>query len=173
MSSGRSVAFAGVALLLATGALVTMAITVREPRPVDVRQVQLSPVEPGVVSATYTTTVAVARPTTIPVVAPEPEPRPAPPITTTTTAVTTTSSEPPPPSSSTVVTTTPTRPTQGHHCDPAYVTEGPCVPWRFPRGVRELCDWLRDHGAGRIEVVGRDRHHLDLDRDGLACERFD
>lgn len=171
MSSGRSVAFAGVALLLATGALVTMAITVNEPRPVDVRQVQLSPVEPGVVSATYTTTVAVARPTTVPVVLPEPELRPAPPITTTT--VVTTTSEPPPPSSSTVVTTTPTRPTPGHNCDPAYVTEGPCVPRRFPRGVWKLCDWLRDQGTTRIEVVGRDRHHLDVDRDGLACERFD
>src|SRR5687767_4203361 len=113
MSSGRSVAFAGTALLLATGALVTMAITVNEPRPVDVRQVHVSPAEPDVLSATYTTALEVARPTTVVVAVPPPEPRPLPPVTTTTTTTTTTAvttSEPPPSSSSVPESTTSSRP---------------------------------------------------------------
>ena len=173
MSSGRSVAFAGVALLLASGALVTLALTVTEPRPVDVRQVHLSPVEPGVLSATYTTKLEIARPTTEPVVPPPPPPpkqRPEAPVTTTA-VVPVTTSEPPPPSSP--VGTTSTTPSSAADCDPSYVTDGPCVPWRFPRGVRRYCDWLRDQGTTRIEVVGWDRHYLDRDRDGIACERAD
>ncbi|KOX13722.1 hypothetical protein ADK67_43770 [Saccharothrix sp. NRRL B-16348] len=171
MSSGRSVAFAGVALLLATGALVTLALTVTEPRPVDVRQVHLSPVEPGVLSATYTTTLEIARPTTAPVAVPPPEQRPVPPITTTTTVVPVTTTEPP--ASSSPVSTTSTKPSWGDNCDHSYVTDGPCVPWRFPRGVWRLCEWLHDQGITRIEVVGWDRHYLDKDRDGIACERAD
>ncbi|MEV8443149.1 excalibur calcium-binding domain-containing protein [Actinosynnema sp. NPDC051121] len=174
MSSGRSVAFAGVALLLATGALVTLSLAVHEPRPVDVRQVRLSPAEPGVLSATYTTTVAVVRSTTVAVAVPPPEQRPVPPVTTTaiTTVAVTTTSEPPA-SSSAPVSTTSTRPSWGEDCDDAYVTDGPCVPWRFPRGVWRLCEWLHEQGVTRIEVVGWDRHHLDRDHDGLACERAD
>ncbi|MCE6995796.1 excalibur calcium-binding domain-containing protein [Saccharothrix sp. S26] len=172
MSSGRGVAFAGVALLLATGALVTLALTVDDPRPVDVRQVQLSPVEPGVLSATYTTTLEIARPTTVLVVVPPPEPRPVPPITTTTTVAVTTTSEPPAPPSAPESSTS-TTPSWGENCDHSYVTEGPCVPWRFPRGVRRFCEWLREQGTTRIEVVGWDRHYLDRDRDGIACERAD
>jgi hypothetical protein len=171
MSSGRSVAFAGVALLLATGALVTMALTVNEPRPVDVRRVELSPVEPGVLSVTYTTTIHAARPTTtvVAVIVP-PEPRPAPPATTTTT---TTTVEPPSSTSSVPESTTSTVPSWEGRCDPSYVTDGICVPWRFPRGVWRYCDWLRDQGVTRIEVVGWDHHYLDHDRDGIACERTD
>ncbi|PSL54991.1 excalibur calcium-binding domain-containing protein [Saccharothrix carnea] len=172
MSSGRSVAFAGVALLLASGTVVALALTAGEPRPVDVRQVHLSPVEPGVLSATYTTTLEIARPTTVPAVVPPPAPRPVPPVTTTVTVVPTTTSEPPP-SSSTPVSTTSTRPSWGPNCDHSYVTDGACVPWRFPRGVTRECEWLRDQGITRIEVVGWDRHHLDRDRDGIACERAD
>jgi hypothetical protein len=171
MSSGRSVAFAGVALLLATGALVTLALTVNEPRPVDARQVHLSPVEPGVLSATYTTTLEVVRSTTVPVVAPPPEQRPAPPVTTVTTVAVTTSEQPPP--AGTTVSTTSTRPTWGDNCDYSYVTDGACVPWRFPRGVSRPCEWLYEQGIRRIEVVGWDRHFLDRDRDGIACERAD
>ncbi len=171
MSSGRSVAFAAVALLLATGALVTLALTVNEPRPVDVRQVHLSPVQPGVLSATHTTTLEIARPT-VPVVVPEPEHRPAPPITTTTTVAVTTTDEPPP-SSVLPTSTTSTRPSWTENCDPSYVTEGPCVPWRFPRGLWRRCDWLRDRGTTRIEVVGWDHLGLDRDGDGIACERAD
>ena len=176
MSSGRSVAFAGMSLLVATGALVTLSLTAEEPRPVEVRQVQLSPVEPGVLSATYTTTLEIVRPTPIPVVIPPPAPRPVPPVTTTSTVVPSTTSEPPPPSSSSSSvppSTTSTRPSWGENCDHSYVTDGPCVPWRFPRGVWRLCEWLRDQGVTRIEVVGWDRHNLDRDRDGIACERAD
>jgi hypothetical protein len=173
MSSGRSVAFAGAALLLATGALVTMALTVNEPRPVDVRRVDVSPVAPGVLSASYTTTIEAIRPTTTAVVAiVPPAQRPAPPSTTTTTVPTTTTVEPPPPSSSSVPeSTTSSVPPEHENCDPSYVTDGICVPWRFPRGVWRYCDWLHDQGVTRIEVVGWDRHHLDRDRDGIACER--
>ncbi|ROP39653.1 excalibur calcium-binding domain-containing protein [Saccharothrix texasensis] len=175
MSSGRSVAFAGVALLLATGALVALALTVNEPRPVDARQVHLSPAEPGVLSATYTTTLEVARPTTIPAVVPPPEQRPVPPITTVTTVAVTTTSEPPPPPSSTTppTSTTSTRPSWGDNCDYSYLTDGACVPWRFPRGVSKRCEWLYEQGIRRIEVVGWDRHRLDRDHDGIACERAD
>jgi hypothetical protein len=172
MSSGRSVAFAGVALLLATGALMALALTVDVSRPVDVRQVPVSPVDRGVLSATYTTTLEIARPTSAPAVVPPPVQRPAPPITTSTTIVVTTTSEPPP-SSSPPDTTTSTRPSWGDNCDHSYVTDGPCVPWRFPRGVSEPCLWLHERGTTRIEVVGWDRHHLDRDRDGIACERAD
>ncbi|MBY8848885.1 excalibur calcium-binding domain-containing protein [Saccharothrix sp. MB29] len=47
------------------------------------------------------------------------------------------------------------------------------MPRWFPRGVWDRCGWLQDQGVTRVEVRGRDRHHLDLDRDGVACERFD
>ncbi|MEU4740543.1 excalibur calcium-binding domain-containing protein [Actinosynnema sp. NPDC023658] len=172
MSSGRSVAFAGTALLLATGVLATLAITVDEPRPVDVRRVEVSPAEPGVLSVTYTTTLAAARPPSVVVVVPPPEPRPEPP-TTTTTVVTTTSEPPPAPVTTSSVPAGPTSTRPLWKCDPSYLTEDLCVPWRFPRDVRRLCDWLREQGVGRIEVVGWDRHHLDLDHDGVACERAD
>lgn len=170
MSSGRSVAFAGVALLLATGALVTMAVTVNEPRPVDVRRVDQSPVVPGVLSATYTTAIQAARPTTPAVVIPPPAP---PPVPTTTTTATTTTVEPPPPSPSVPESTTSSVPPWAENCDYSYVTDGVCVPWRFPRGVWRYCEWLHDQGVTRIEVVGWDRHRLDRDHDGIACERAD
>ncbi|GAA1386100.1 hypothetical protein [Catellatospora chokoriensis] len=59
---------------------------------------------------------------------------------------------------------------------------GLCVPWRFPPGVRARCDWLRGHGyfdpapdgtVPRLLAHGKDRHHLDLDHDGEACEKAD
>ncbi|MDU0293447.1 hypothetical protein, partial [Saccharothrix longispora] len=67
----------------------------------------------------------------------------------------------------------PPPPPGGENCDPAYTTDGVCVPRWFPRGVWDRCGWLQDQGVTRVEVRGRDRHHLDLDRDGVACERFD
>lgn len=54
-------------------------------------------------------------------------------------------------------------------CDHAYGDLGQCVPWRFPAGVRDGCDWLRAHGFGSLTVHGRDRHRLDTDADGVAC----
>ncbi|XVS64154.1 excalibur calcium-binding domain-containing protein [Actinosynnema sp. CA-299493] len=180
MSSGRSVAFAGVALLLATGALVALALTVNEPRPVEARQVHSGPVEPGVLSATYTTTLEIARPTTVPVLVPPPAQRPVPPITSATivttvpaVAVTTTSEQLPPQVGTPAPSATSTRPSWGDNCDFSYVTDGACVPWRFPRGVSQPCEWLYEQGVRRIEVVGWDRHRLDRDRDGIACERAD
>lgn len=68
-------------------------------------------------------------------------------------------------------------------CDHGYrmpQQPGLCVPWRFPPGVRARCDWLRGHGyfdpapdgtVARLLVRGRDRHRLDPDRDGEACEK--
>ncbi|WP_367134459.1 excalibur calcium-binding domain-containing protein [Saccharothrix sp. HUAS TT1] len=151
-----------------------MAISLNEPRPVDVRRVEQGPAEPGVLSATYTTTLEAARPTTIAVVVPAPGQRPNPPVVVATVAETTTTTvEPPPPPSSTAESTTSSPPPRDENCDPSYATSGPCVPRRFPRGVWRLCDWLHDQGTTRIEVVGRDRHHLDRDRDGIACEPVD
>jgi uncharacterized membrane protein len=174
MSNGKSVAFAGVALLLATGGLVSVALTVNEPRPVDVRRVDASPAVPGVLSASYTTTIQATRPTTpaVIVIPPPAQPRPVP---ATTTVVPTTTEPPPPPPSSSVPeeTTSSSPPTSDDHCDPAYVTEGPCVPKRFPRGVWRKCEWLYDQGTTKIEVVGWDHHYLDRDHDGIACERSD
>ncbi|MET9643087.1 galactose oxidase early set domain-containing protein [Streptomyces syringium] len=59
-------------------------------------------------------------------------------------------------------------------CDHAYGDVGQCVPWTFPRtetGGR--CDWLRERGFGPLRVHGRDRHRLDTDRSGVACDRGD
>lgn len=179
MSSGRGVAFAGTAMVAASAALVVMVFAVREPRPVDVRQVDRSPVGATVLSATHTTTVMAARSTTPLVVvtpaAPPPEPPPH-----LTTAATTTTEEPPlpvpsssPPLPSAPESTSSSRPQWEDGCDLSYSTDGICVPWRFPRGVWRYCDWLREQGVTRIEVRDRDRHHLDLDHDGTACERND
>ncbi|MFI9007017.1 excalibur calcium-binding domain-containing protein [Actinosynnema sp. NPDC053489] len=176
MSSGRSVAFAAVALSLATGAVVALSLTANGPRPVEVRQVQVSPIGPGVLSATYTTTLEIARPTAAPVVVAPIEERPVPPITTTTTtstAITVPTTTQPPTPSSPPTTTTSHRPPWHDNCDPSYRTHGPCVPWRFPRGVKRFCQWLHEQGTTRIEVVGPDHHKLDRDRDGIACERSD
>ncbi|GAA3192184.1 hypothetical protein [Actinocorallia longicatena] len=59
-------------------------------------------------------------------------------------------------------------------CDHGYGAPGQCVPWDFPssvRGAAAKCAWLE--GAGfepGLSVRGADRHRLDPDRDGLACE---
>ncbi|WP_447004688.1 hypothetical protein ACRAKI_34750 [Saccharothrix isguenensis] len=177
MSSGKSVAFAGVALLLATGGLVSVALTVNEPRPVDVRRVEVSRAVPGVMSASYTTTVQANRPTTSAVVIAPPVPRPVPPVDVPVPTTTEQTAPPPPPptpsSSDPDESTSSAPPSSGEGCDPSYVTEGPCVPLRFPRGVWRKCDWLHERGTTRIEVVGWDRHYLDRDHDRVACERAD
>ncbi|MEU7526778.1 hypothetical protein AB0A74_13680 [Saccharothrix sp. NPDC042600] len=168
----RRLVFAGAMGVLASGALLTLAITVDQPRPVDVRRVDLSPVQPGELSATHTTTLAVhppdrREPTTGPV-----EPRPAVPVTATpvpetpggTTRPTPPGRKPPgqhPPGK---------QPPHRNNCDRSYLTDGPCVPWFFPLDPRAACEWLRAQGLTKIEVKGRDRHHLDLDLDGVACE---
>ncbi|NUT98166.1 MAG: hypothetical protein HOY78_39755, partial [Saccharothrix sp.] len=58
----RRLAFAGAMGALASGALLTLVMSVDQPRPVDVRRVDLSPVQPGVLSATHTTTLNVQPP---------------------------------------------------------------------------------------------------------------
>lgn len=161
MSSGRSVVFAGVVLLLAIGALVVMAHLANLPRPVDVRQVDSGPVEPGVLSATYTTTVQAARSTTSVVVVVPPAPPPVAPVVTTTE---------PPQSVSAPASTTSSRPPKDENCDPDYLTNGVCVPRRLPPGVWRMCEWLHEQGVTHVEVLGWDRHLLDLDHDGIACE---
>lgn len=179
MSSGKSVAFAGVALLLATGGLVSVALSVNQPRPVDVRRVDASPLVPGVLSASYTTAVQATRPTTpaVVVLPPQPpRPLPAPPTTTTVEPTTTEASPtptPPPSSSVPEETTSSSAPASDENCSPEYVTDGPCVPRRFPHGVWRKCEWLYEQGTTRIEVVGWDHHGIDRDHDDIACERAD
>ncbi len=59
-------------------------------------------------------------------------------------------------------------------CDHAYGRIGQCVPWTFPKMPQaDRCAWLLDRGYGRLEVHGRDRHHLDRDKDGIACGKGD
>ncbi|WP_309109694.1 hypothetical protein [Saccharothrix sp.] len=159
----RRLAFACTMGALASGALLTLAIVVDQPRPVDVRRVDLSPVGPGVLSATHTTTLAV-QPSPAPVTAP-PEARPAVPVTATPTP------EPQPPSPTTAQ--PPGKKANRNNCDRSYLTDGTCVPWFFPLDPRKACEWLREQGLTRIEVHGRDRHRLDVDLDGIACERED
>lgn len=158
----RRLVFAGTMGALASGALLTLAIAVDQPRPVDVRRVDLSPVRPGMLSATHTTTLAVhppdrREPTAAPV-----EPRPAVPVTAT--------PVPDPPAGTTRPAPPGKKPPRRDNCDRSYLTDGACVPWFFPLDPREACEWLRAQGLTRIEVKGRDRHRLDLDLDGVACE---
>lgn len=54
-------------------------------------------------------------------------------------------------------------------CDNAYGAVGQCVPWTFPPGTEDGCEWLAGHGFGPLPVHGRDRHGLDRDGDGIAC----
>jgi hypothetical protein len=160
----RRLAFAGAMGALASGALLTLVMSVDQPRPVDVRRVDLSPVQPGVLSATHTTTLNVQPPADEPVSTGSVEPRPAIPVTVTTTPEPSTTTTPAP------TTTTSKKKPNRNNCDDGYLTDGVCVPWFFPLDPREACEWLREQGLTRIEVLGRDRHHLDVDLDGLACE---
>jgi hypothetical protein len=54
-------------------------------------------------------------------------------------------------------------------CDHAYGDPGVCVPWRFPDGVADKCEWLRARDYKPLKVNGRDRHGLDRNGDGIAC----
>ncbi|RJQ73049.1 hypothetical protein D5S17_25305 [Pseudonocardiaceae bacterium YIM PH 21723] len=58
-------------------------------------------------------------------------------------------------------------------CDHAYGERVQCVPWTFPPGTANGCDWLRQHGFGPLTVRGHDRHGLDTNGDGTACGRGD
>jgi hypothetical protein len=55
-------------------------------------------------------------------------------------------------------------------CDHGYGERTQCVPWTFPPGTTDKCAWLEAHGFDAVPVVGKDRHHLDPDGDGVACD---
>jgi hypothetical protein len=55
-------------------------------------------------------------------------------------------------------------------CDHGYGERTQCVPWTFPPGTTDKCAWLAAHGFDAVPVVGKDRHHLDPDGDGIACD---
>ncbi|CCH35384.1 hypothetical protein ABZ816_12330 [Actinosynnema sp. NPDC047251] len=166
MSRVGRIAFAGITGVLATAAVVTLAITVNEPRPVDVRRVDLSPAQPGVLSATYTTNVPVLTSPPPVLVAPPPQ-QPVPPPRTTTTEVPAAPPHTAPPEQ-----TTTTRPSRGRpdfeDCDFDRLPDGSCLPWRFPTSTREMCAWLRAHGMPRIEF--RDVHGRQVDFDHRICD---
>jgi hypothetical protein len=54
-------------------------------------------------------------------------------------------------------------------CDHGYGERNQCVPWSFPPGTADGCDWLRANGFGPLVVHGSDRLDLDRDDDGIAC----
>ncbi|MBP2339602.1 hypothetical protein JOF41_005780 [Saccharothrix coeruleofusca] len=178
MSSGRHALVVGSVAALAASALLVVLVNGGQPRPVDVRRVDTGPTGPDVLSATLATSVQAVRSTEV---APPPLPRsfpaplPAQPPAVTTpphpVTVTTTTTAPPP----TTTTAPPSSevqqaPPEGSDgCDHAYVTNTGCVPWEFPRHVWWTCLWLREQGITRVEVPGRDRHHLDTNRDGVGC----
>lgn len=58
-------------------------------------------------------------------------------------------------------------------CDRDYGTPIQCLPWTFPPGVTDRCAWLRERGLAPIRVVGVDRHGLDTDHNGQACDSGD
>ncbi|WP_207957473.1 galactose oxidase-like domain-containing protein [Streptomyces sp. YIM 98790] len=63
-------------------------------------------------------------------------------------------------------------------CERAYGAAGVCVPAAFPQTVadttRARCEWLRQHGFGRLELNGtEDPLLLDPGGDGIACGKGD
>ena len=54
-------------------------------------------------------------------------------------------------------------------CDHNYGEVTQCVPWTFPPGTADKCDWLRERGFKQLRVAGTDRQKLDDDHDGVAC----
>jgi hypothetical protein len=58
-------------------------------------------------------------------------------------------------------------------CDHAYGSANQCVPWDIPGPARNRCHWLAAHGFGKLKIRGRDRLHLDTNRDGVACDKGD
>jgi len=58
-------------------------------------------------------------------------------------------------------------------CDHDYGTVNQCVPWNIPAPAGQRCQWLKANGFGPLKVAGRDREHLDTNRDGIACDTGD
>ena len=55
-------------------------------------------------------------------------------------------------------------------CDHGYGDRNQCIPLTFPDGTTSKCDWLADRGFTKIAVNGADRHELDPDNNGIACD---
>jgi hypothetical protein len=58
-------------------------------------------------------------------------------------------------------------------CDYDYGKAPQCIPWNFPpevETVQDKCDWLTDQGFKAIAVRGKDRHGLDANKNGIACD---
>ncbi|MBU2665248.1 hypothetical protein KOI35_17225 [Actinoplanes bogorensis] len=55
-------------------------------------------------------------------------------------------------------------------CDHGYGTRTQCVPWTFPASATDKCAWLAAQGFTKLTVHGKDRHQLDPDRNGIACD---
>ena len=55
-------------------------------------------------------------------------------------------------------------------CDHDYGSTNQCVPWTIAGTTTAArCTWLTGHGFGPLKVYGKDRQHLDSNRDGTAC----
>ncbi|HWS32051.1 MAG TPA: hypothetical protein VN408_04830 [Actinoplanes sp.] len=69
-------------------------------------------------------------------------------------------------------TTTVSMPVNVDGCDRSYGTRSQCVPRNLPPGVTDVCTWLRDRGFLDRPLTARtpDRHHLDTDTNGFACD---
>ncbi|GID28195.1 hypothetical protein [Paractinoplanes brasiliensis] len=55
-------------------------------------------------------------------------------------------------------------------CDRGYGTRTQCVPWTFPSSATDKCAWLAAQGFTHLTVHGTDRHQLDPDKNGTACD---
>ncbi|WP_127506201.1 hypothetical protein [Actinoplanes solisilvae] len=55
-------------------------------------------------------------------------------------------------------------------CDRAYGTRTQCVPTTFPASAKDKCAWLLANGFTGLTVRAPDRHRLDLDGNGIACD---
>lgn len=55
-------------------------------------------------------------------------------------------------------------------CDHGYGSTGQCIPWSFPPGTDDKCAWLAERDYGTLAVRGADRHELDPDGNGVACD---
>ena len=57
-------------------------------------------------------------------------------------------------------------------CDHDYGKPDQCVPWSIPgSGTAAKCAWLSTHGFGTLKVYGKDRQHLEQDKDGKTCAK--
>lgn len=55
-------------------------------------------------------------------------------------------------------------------CDHGYGDRNQCIPLTFPDGTDDKCAWLAERGFTKVAVNGEDRHKLDPDDNGVACD---